>query len=147
MQRPEPSSRHPLVVFLLILTMLSGITIVIGGPSPGSIGAALPPWGVLLWALALSGGSALILIGLGLQPFDKHLVVGVLFEQVGVAMLGPAAIVYSAAALAAVGWTGAFPAGLTFGFGVSCLYRWFTLQRGINRARTAAEGEHTDGQA
>lgn len=136
MERPEPSSRHPLIVFLLLLCVVTGLGIAVDvTPAPGSLEAALLRWEVIAWAVALCGGAALILLGLALQPSDKHLVLGVLFEQVGVATLGPAAIIYSAAAVAAVGWSGLFPAAITFAFGVACLYRWFTLQRGIRKAR------------
>lgn len=135
MERPEPSSRHPLIVFLLGLCVLSGLGILLDvTPAPGSIEAALYRWEVVAWALALGGGATLVLVGLALQPNDERLVLGVLFEQVGVATLGPAAIIYSAAAVAAVGWSGFFPAAMTFTFGVACLFRWWTLQRQFRKA-------------
>ena len=146
MERPEPSSRHPLIVFLLILCVISGLTVAFGAPAPGSIEETLPRWGALAWGAALGLGALSTLIGLALQPFDRHLVSGVLFEQVGVASLGSAAILYSAAVAAVAGWTGAFPAFITFGFGVACLYRYYTLQRGIRRSRKiATEGTATNG--
>jgi len=147
--KPEPSSRHPLIIFFLILTLVSGLSIELSADrtAPQSINAALPSWGVILWGYALIIGSAAVLAGLVLQGKAPRLVTGVLFEQVGLAMLGSAAIVYSAAVLAAAGWQGAYPAGITFGFGVACIYRWISLQRGILRARRATtEGERADGR-
>lgn len=138
MSKPEPSSRHPLIIFLLALSMVAGVAIEIAdAPAPQSVQAQLPAWGVDLWGWALIVGSGIYLAGLYLQGRDR-LITGVLFEQVGVATLGPAAIVYAAAVFATVGWSGAYPAGITLGFGVSCLYRWWTLQRGIKRAQAAA---------
>ena len=148
MERPEPSSRHPLIVFLLTLCVISGISITFGAPAPGSITEALPRWQVTAWALSLGLGALSILIGLILQPADKHLVTGVLLEQVGVASLGCAAILYSAAVVSAAGWSGVFPAIVTAGFGVALLYRWYTLQRGIRRSRQRAlEGAAANGAA
>lgn len=155
MQRPEPSSRHPLIVFLLALCFISGAGIAFGAPAPGSIEDQLPRAGVYVWAAALSFGSAGILIGLALQKRHERMVNGVLFEQVGMVTLGFAAIIYSAAAFAAVGWSALLPAGITFTFGVACLYRWMSLQSQINPngfvamqllLRTSSQGDSADGQ-
>lgn len=129
MQKPEPSSRHPLIVFLLGLCVISGLGIGLGAPAPGSIEEQLPSVGVLVWALALGGGATTVLVGLALQANHQRLVVGVLLEQVGVVVLGFAAIIYSAAALVTVGWSGLLPAGTTLTFGIACLYRWVSLQK------------------
>jgi hypothetical protein len=154
-QRPEPSSRHPLIVFLLALCFISGAGIGIGAPAPGSIEEQLPRFGVYLWALALSLGAATILIGLALQKHNARMIAGVLFEQVGMVTLGFAAIIYSAAAFATVGWSALLPAGITFTFGVACLYRWMSLQSQVNPTgfvatqlllRTSSQGDSTDGQ-
>jgi hypothetical protein len=148
MNKPEPSSRHPLIIFFLLLTFVSGVSIELRlTDAPMSIVASLPIWGVALWGWALILGSTSLLIGLVLQGYDARLVSGVLFEQVGAATLGCAAIVYSAALMAVAGWSGVYPAGVTFGFGVACIYRWVSLQRGIARARPAkAKGERGDGR-
>jgi hypothetical protein len=130
--KPEPSSRHPLIVFLLSLCFLSGSGIALGGPAPGSINEQLSREGVYLWATMLAAGAGTVLIGLALQANHARLVVGVLLEQVGVVALGFAAIIYSAAAFGVVGWSGTLPAGVTFTFGVACLYRWVSLQRQLN---------------
>lgn len=138
-ERPEPSSAHPIVVFTMGLCLLSGVTISAGEARPGSIEATLPPIGVLLWGLCLVLGASLILGGLLLQKANGRLLLGVLFEFVGMASMGVAAILYAAAVLAVVGTDGIFPISITTGFGVSCLYRGATLYRGIRRAERAAK--------
>ena len=145
MERPEPTSRHSLIVFLLFFVFASGISVTFGAPAPGSIEEALPRWGVYAWGTALGLGALATLIGLYLQPSDARLVAGVLFEQVGVASLGSAAILYSAAVAGAAGWSGAFPAGVTFGFGVACIYRYIQLQRHVNRYRRQLKGASANG--
>lgn len=132
MQKPEPSSRHPLIVFLLSLCFISGAGIAFGAPAPGSVEEQMTRAGVYGWAFFLAAGAGTVLVGLALQANHQRLVVGVLLEQVGVVALGFAAIIYSAAAFATVGLQGLLPAGITFTFGVACLYRWVSLQRQLN---------------
>lgn len=131
-QKPEPSSRHPLIVFLLSLCLIAGAGIAIGAPAPGSIEEQMTRVGVYSWAFMLAAGAGVILIGLALQANHSRMVAGVLFEQVGMVSLGSAAIIYSAAAYTVVGWSGLLPAGTTFTFGLACLYRWVSLQRQLN---------------
>ena len=137
----QPSSRHPLVVFLLILCIVSGLTALVSDRPPNSIETQLSVLWTRVWVFGLVVGPALFLFGLWLQPKRGKLLKGVLFEQVGVAALGAAAIVYAAAVIATAGVEGAVPAAIVFGFGVACAYRWWTLQQGINRARAAGRGE------
>lgn len=150
MYRPEPSSRHPLIVFLLILAGASGAGILFGRQAaPGSIEEQLPPLGVKLWGAALLIGAITMLVALALQASTRpvRFTNGVLFEQVGMMSFGVTGIVYSAAAFATVGWGGIFPVIVTFGFGVACIYRWASIQKGIVTARRAAlERASEDGQ-
>lgn len=120
------------MVFLLCLCFVAGAGIALGAPAPGSIESQLPQFGVYTWGGALSLGAGVLLVGLALQANHERLIIGVLLEQVGVVALGFAAIIYGAAAFTAVGWSGIFPAGTTFTFGVACLYRWVSLQRQLN---------------
>lgn len=147
-ERPEPSSKHPIVVFTMGLCLVSGLAITGGNSEPSSIEATLPPLGVWLWGVCLVFGASLILGGLLLQAADQRLLLGVLFEFVGMAAMGVAAILYAAAVIVVVGSDALFPVSITLGFGVSCLYRTGTLYRGLKRAerkvkerRVSADGE------
>jgi hypothetical protein len=60
---------------------------------------------------------------------------GVLAEQVGMSLLGPAALVYGVAALFQVGLGALLPGGIVVALGVACVYRWMTLQRTVNKSK------------
>lgn len=127
--RLEPSSRHPIVIYMLGLLIVSSGTIGFGAPAPGSVNEALPRWGVYAWAASLFIGSVLILIGLKLQEYiGWRSVNGALSEQVGMAMLAAAGILYATAALVAVGWPAVIPGGLVYGLSGACGYRWWTIR-------------------
>ena len=139
--RPEPSSRHPIILFFLAFVALYGLSIVVGAPAPGSITEKLDRLQVHVWGLALFGGGGAYLVALAMQSSARVAVFtkGVAFEQVGAASLGSAAILYSVAVMAAVGWAGAFPAGTTLAFGAACIYRWIDILLGVRsfaRAQT-----------
>lgn len=138
MIKPEPSSRHPIVVFLLALCVVSGAGILLGdAPAPGSLNASLPFWEVRIWSGGLAVGGALTLWGLHLQGPKRptKLRDGVLFEQAGMSLLGPAALIYGTAALAQVGLAALLPGGIVVALGVACVYRWVTLQRTVNQSK------------
>lgn len=148
--RPEPSSRHPLIVFLLLLSVFSGLTYLTTTRAPTSIEAQLGPVGVQLWAFGLFAGGLVSLAGLLLQGFPLKPRVfhyGVLCELVGMATLWAPAIIYTVAVLAAVGLTAIGPAGPIFAFGVACLYRMISLLIQMYRAGRVAmtEGAARDG--
>ena len=134
MIQPEPSSRHPLIVFLLALCLISGVGMVAGNaPKPNSLEASLPAWQALAWAWALLLGALSTITGISLQPY--RLRDGVLLEQVGMATLCPAAIIYAGAAFGQLGWSAFLSAGILFGLGLSCGYRWWTLQKDIQKSK------------
>lgn len=129
---------------MLFLLLISSISIAFGAPAPGSVNEALPRWGVYLWAGALFSGSVSILIGLKLQEYlGRRSVNGALLEQVGMAMLSAAGILYGMAAIVAVGWPAVLPAGLVLGLAVACGYRWWKIRGQVKRylERKARERE------
>jgi hypothetical protein len=130
--RLEPTSRHPLVIFFLGLILVSSFSIAFGAPAPGSVEEALPRIGVYLWAASLFVGAALILWGLALQPkLGKTSVTGATLEEVGMAMLAAAGILYAVAAFVAVGWSGLIPARSVFGLSLACGYRGRKIHKQI----------------
>lgn len=136
MIQPEPSSRHQLVVCLLIVCFLSGIGPLSGkSPAPGSINAVVSHGTMLLWACMLTFGSALYLIALVMQP--RRLVTGVLMERVAAFALGAAGIIYGAAVLGAAGWSAILSAALIFTFGGLCFSRWRSIGKQIKAAKRA----------
>ena len=148
MIRLEPTSRHPIVLFFLVLLLTSSFTIGLGAPAPGSVEEALPHWGVITWAAVLGLGSLSIMIGLWMQPRPYHNLTGALLEQVGMAMLGAGGILYSIAAIAAVQWSGVIPAGLVAGLAAACVYRYLSIRKqakAFDESRKA-QGATDDGE-
>lgn len=145
---PQPSSRHPLIVFFFALCAASGISIMLQTtPPPGSIEEALGRVGASAWGATLFLGAGMILTGLRLQPTARHNMTGVLLEQVGMAFIGGVAILYTAAAFALVGTAGAFPASVVLAFGVACLYRYRSLRKQTKRIGQEAQGVTDAGDA
>lgn len=130
--RLEPTSRHPIVIYMLALLIISSFTIGFGAPAPGSVNESLPHWGVLVWAACLFSGSVCILIGLKLQTYlGQRSVDGALLEQVGMAMLAAPGTLYAVAVIAAAGWSGVIPGGLVLGLAGACAYRWWTIREQV----------------
>ena len=150
--RPEPSSRHPVIVAFFIMATVAGAAGLFFKRPPNSIEASLVhPVAIFIWNAALFFGGLAVLTALALQHPERsqrRFGVGVSFEQVGMAMTGSAAILYAVAAYKAVGPSGAFPAGMILVFGVGCLYREGSILRQIWKATKAlkAEGADTDGE-
>jgi hypothetical protein len=147
--RLEPTSRHPVVFFFMYLLIFSAFTISLGAPAPGSVNEALPRWGVYIWAASLALGAVAILWGIRWQRRIGHKSVdGALLEEVGMAMLSAAGILYAAAAIAYVKWAGVIPAGLVLGLSIACGYRAWDIRRQVKAylerkaQETAANGEH-----
>lgn len=131
MRQPEPTSRHPLIVFLFVLVAASGAAVLGTQSAPGSIEEAVGRGGANAWGATLLVSSVLVLVGLVLQPNDRLVAYGVFLELGGMGALGWAAILYAGAAWRLVGASAAFPAALTLGFGLACLWRWGSLIRGV----------------
>jgi hypothetical protein len=111
--------RHPYAVWVAIICILSGLSIIIGGPQPASLDAQLPRHFVYVWGwLLFVGGSMLVaahVIG--------DLLLALLLERVGSLLLGGMCAVYSIAAFSFVGALATFPAALAAAFGVASFWR------------------------
>lgn len=152
MLRPQPTSRHPVIIALFIMAVASGGVGLFLQASPSSVDQALiDPRAIFIWTCSLFFGGLSVLIGLLLQSphaGPRRFGIGVSFEQVGMAMTGSAAILYAVAAYGAVGLSGAFPAGMTLVFGLGCIWREGSILWQIWTATKAleAEGAESDGQ-
>lgn len=138
MKRPEPTSRHPLIYFLMVLCVMSGLRIVLGASAPGSVEAGLFSWQVKLWGAGLGGGATMFLIGVALQPHDgaPKVRTGIVLEQLGCAFLCAACTVYAACILEATRSEGLFPAGVILVFALASGLRWRSIQRHVNALNT-----------
>lgn len=122
----QPAVRYPAdprAVFILALSVFSGITTIAVEQGPETLESLMPRWGVITWGLSLGLGSLLALVGLA-RDTDS----GIVTEQIGCVMVGVATTFYCSLALWSVG-IGALPVlTIVFGWGLACFVRWVQLQ-------------------
>lgn len=111
-------------VFLLALCALSGVTLLAGGPEPGSIEATLPVWAAHTWGGFLAGGSLLAMLGVFWPDHGRwSLTHALMIERLGLTVLGGAGFVYALAVLVAAGPGGRLAGGIIGYFTVVCVSR------------------------
>lgn len=122
----QPAARYPAdprVVFILALSVFSGLASLAVDQGPGTLEELLPKWGIITWGLTLCIGSAITLLGLTRQTVN-----GIITEQVGSVAVGAATVFYSILAL----WVAGPPAfqaiGIILAWGLACFARWVQLQ-------------------
>lgn len=134
----KPAARYPAdprAVFILALSVFSGITALALEAAPDSLNILLPHWGVVLWGALLMFGSATTLIGMARQTDT-----GIIVEQVGSVIVGVTTVYYSVIAFWFVGVDALQNVGIILAWGLACLVRWAQLQALINQvAHEAAE--------
>lgn len=132
------SRRPPHLAFMCALCILSGVSIVVSGPTPGSIQEALHPVLVQAWAASLIACGAAILVTF----FDRVAVRGLRRERLMLWPLSIATMAYAGAILGSAGGRGAFAAGLCLAFVGANFVRVWQITRWL-RALDAARP--TDG--
>jgi hypothetical protein len=116
---PPDGRRHPYAVWVAIICVLSGASIVIGGPQPASLDAQLPRHFVYVWGwLLLVGGGMLVAANI-----IGDLLLAMLVERLGSVLLGGMCAVYSIAAFTYAGSIATFPASLAAAFGAAAFWR------------------------
>lgn len=131
---PFRSQTDPRAVFILALCVVSGAPLILGAVEPGSLEELLNPIVIRLWGIALVLGALVTLAGMSW----RRSMMGVLLEQIGSVAVGGASLFYAAAILLEAGWSGLVAAGIVTGWGLSCLFRWYQLERLIRDT----ESEH-----
>lgn len=127
----QPAERYPAdprAVFILALSVFSGLGYLVFEQAPGSLEATIPEWGILLWSVGLGVGSLLALAGL-----TKDSINGIIVEQVGSAMVAAATLFYSGIAFWVIGGSAGQPVTIVLGWGVACAIRWLQLQLLLRR--------------
>jgi hypothetical protein len=122
----KPAARYPAdprAVFILALSIFSGLTALALSAAPPSLEALLPSWAVVIWGAALILGSAITLTGMMFQSVN-----GIIAEQVGSVTVGVAAVFYSGMAVYAVGPDAIQIVAIILGWGLACFVRWGQLQ-------------------
>lgn len=137
---PKMSGRHPFEIYMLLLVVITSLPVFFGAaPEPGSIEAELPTWAVFGWQTILAVGSVTSLVGI----FWRNRATGLILEQLGLAFVGVASVIYAASVWAAAGIPAGIPGGIILGFGMACLIRWRDIQKTIDAV--AAEEKRRKG--
>lgn len=132
----KPAARYPAdprAVFILALSVFSGITALALDVAPGTLNATIPYWAVLTWGVLLTLGSAVTLFGMLRQTVG-----GIITEQIGCIMVAATTIFYSGVAFSVVGTEALQNIGIILAWGLSCILRWVQLQVLINNAAARA---------
>lgn len=122
----KPAARYPAdprAVFILALSVFSGLTALVLQVAPNSLEALLPRWGVFTWGALLALGSAVTLIGMAFQSVN-----GIVLEQIGSAMVGATTVFYSSLVFMVVGVSAIQSVGIIMAWGLACFVRWVQLQ-------------------
>lgn len=133
----KPAARYPAdprAVFILALSVFSGVTALAIEAAPASLEAVLPHWGVVTWAVLLTIGSIVTLTGMAFQTVN-----GIIAEQIGSVTVGSAALFYAILALTVAGPSALQPMGIIAAWGVACFVRWAQLQVLITDAHRRAQ--------
>lgn len=127
----KPAARYPAdprAIFILALSVFSGLTALALQAAPGSLESVLPRWGVVLWGVLLAVGSAVTLAGMARQTLN-----GIIAEQIGSVMVGATTIYYSTLVLFVIGAGAVQTVGIVLAWGLACIVRWGQLQALINQ--------------
>lgn len=128
----QPASRFPAdprAVFVLAFSVFVGMIALALDAEPGTLAAALPKWGVLVWGVTLVGGSATALVGMWLQSVN-----GIIIEQVGSVAVSMSTTFYGIMLIWLAGPDAYMSAGIIIAWGFACGLRWVQLQILIDTA-------------
>lgn len=125
---PLGEPRNPLAIYLLILTLISGLGTAFGVPSSGSIESELPEYLARAWGIILFFGSAATLLGIFWQGDVRT---GLVLKRVGTFTLTVASLVYGTVLLVAAQMDAALAAGMVYGFSAACALQFLKINRRI----------------
>lgn len=134
MLKPDPigEARNPLAVYLLLLALISGVGLLLGTPTAGSIEATLPVWASKTWGGFLTVGGGCVLAGM-YWPGDPR--TGLVVKRFGFLALIVASSIYALVLLLAIGINAFLVAGIVLGFGVACTLQYLRVNRRIMKIR------------
>ena len=143
--KPDPLGlpRNPLAVFLLVLTLISGLMQALGLVSTKSVEAALPHYVGVVWGWMLVLGAGHTLLGM---YWPGLISTGLLLKRVGMFALTIASFFYAVTIVVAFGLQGLFTAGIILGFSLACGVQFKRLNDRVKAiiAVTKTTGEHHD---
>jgi hypothetical protein len=117
------TDRHPFEVYLITFGFVSSAPGALGITGiPPSINALLDGWSARLWVIGLTVGCGMVLVGLAWKRprFPKVSVTGLLWERIGLIIVGISCGFYAVAAWRLTGDAAFIPIGIVSGFGLAC---------------------------
>ena len=125
--------RHPHQVFIAGLCVVAGLPILAGGPAPGTLAAAIPPWLLGVWSAVLVLGGALVVAA----AIVRHDLAALYLEGAAHLPLAVMTVAYAVALIAAGGARGLVAAAIFLGFGVASAVRFAQVTAALRRVRSA----------
>ncbi len=131
--------RHPHQVLIAGMCVVSGLSVLLGGPRPGSLTATLPPALVYVWAATFTFGGALIVAA----AIVRSVLWALYLELVADLPMALTALTYAAALAVVTGWRG-FASMLLFG-GVAAAFfvRFLQARRAVIAVRQTLRESRT----
>lgn len=125
---PLYAQRNPHQTFLLLLSVLSSVPLLRGQTNSAILERELDDTTVILWGITLLIGSVIALAG---SFWPRHTWDALVIERFGLALVGAAALIYSAVVWASASEKGpvAFVVSVTAAYGVSCAWRCWQITR------------------
>lgn len=118
---PLHTGKHPFQIYLLFLSMVSGLPLIIWRPAGAvSMEDQMPDWMVLVWGCFLFFGAIIALVGVYWRGSRIN---ALTIERIGLELLSPAALVYALGVLMYRGMGAFVSVCILFGFGLACLIR------------------------
>lgn len=140
---PLHAGRHPFQTYLLALCTASGLPLLAGRPNSGSVEETLPLIVAIAWGLILCVGAGVALLGSHWPVRDNRgpgaYATALMLERIGLALVGPGALVYAVIIVGAAGLKGLFVAAVVAGFGWAAIVRMRDVGRVFHRALQIAE--------
>jgi hypothetical protein len=132
---PLHAGRHPFQVYMLTISIITGVPILFGNIGAGSMAREIPFWLAFCWGLALFLGSAVALIGC---YWHRDYATALALERAGLGFVGLAAVVYAVVIMFAAGSSSPpsriIPIGIIGAYGFSCLRRARDIGRILHSA-------------
>lgn len=140
-----PGRRHPFQVFIAFFATVTAFSLLILGPSPGSvILAALGPTLVYVWAACLLGGGGLLLLAAAApERSSRWRVIAFWSEYVAHPIFAFSSLTYAFPILSV--WPrGAFSGAILLGMAMASATRWFFIEKTRRGAISRIENENNN---
>src|SRR5438552_4747903 len=119
--------RRPHEIFLLMISVLTGVAYLVGAPPPGSVTALLPYWAIVVWAAGLATSGVIGLVAsVGRDGWTLKL------EQAAM-LLGTGALMWYTFSVLQFGWKSLVAEAISIAWALANLTRAAQIHRDMTR--------------